>query len=329
MRAWTLPAVIYYLLFGLACSERAVSSANGSGGSSYGSSGSSAGTSVGGTIATHSSDTVAVSSGGAAATDSGGTAATSVSGMGGDGLRRGPFKMLVMNTCLEYTHDSIPSGQALLTALGQKTDTQLPVGAAPGSQFTITIANDDLSDFTEANLRNYEILFWLSPTGTVFSSGGANGVVGMAAVQKFMENGGAWVGVHSATDFEKTNQWPWYQDNLAGAWFDHHDDDGTPGSVLWDANAVAADHPAIRGVQSPWSCSDEWYFMNRDPGKVPGFVILGRLAIDQRPVSWTHELPGGGRAFYTSRGHNKTVYAEPGFMNHVHQAILWAVHRLN
>lgn len=59
---------------------------------------------------------------------------------------------------------------------------------------------------------------------------------------------------------------------------------------------------------------------------VTGFVILGRLAVDQRPVSWFHETPGGGRAFYTSRGHGKSVYAEPDFMNHVHHAILWAVH---
>ena len=44
--------------------------------------------------------------------------------------------------------------------------------------------------------------FWCSPTGTVFSSGGPSGVTGMAAVQKFLTSGGAWGGVHSATDFE-------------------------------------------------------------------------------------------------------------------------------
>jgi type 1 glutamine amidotransferase len=150
----------------------------------------------------------------------------------------------------------------------------------------------------------------------------------MAAIQKFMQNGGAWIGVHSATDFEKTDLWPWYEDQLAGAWFDHHDADGTPGSVVWEADAISADHPTIRGIKSPWSCSDEWYCMNRDPSDVPGFAVLGRLKSDQRPVSWIHELPGGGRAFYTIRGHNRTVYAEPDFTNHIHQAILWAVHRL-
>jgi type 1 glutamine amidotransferase len=249
-------------------------------------------------------------------------------GAGGDGLRHGPFRMLVLSTCLEFVHDSIGMGQAMLTALGQTPDDQLPAGAAAGSQFTVNVAQDDLSEFTDDNLKKYEILFWMNPTGTVFTSGGTNGSIGRAAIQQFMENGGAWAGVHSASDFEKTGGWSWFQDQLAGAYVDHHDIDGTAGTVIWDAAALAGNHPAIRGIASPWTSKDEWYFENRNPADVAGFTILGRLASDQRPVSWVHELPGGGRAFYTIRGHNKTVYAEPEFIRHVHQGILWAVHRL-
>ena len=53
----------------------------------------------------------------------------------------------------------------------------------------------------------------------------------------------------------------------------------------------------------------------------------GRLA-DDRPAVWMHEAGGGGRAFYTIRGHNRTVYAEPDFRKLVHQGILWATHRM-
>lgn len=113
-----------------------------------------------------------------------------------------------------------------------------------------------------------------------------------------------------------------------GGFFDHHDKDGTPGTLIWSAEATAVDHPIVRGITTPWSCVDEWYALNRDVAAVPGFVILGRLSSDQRPAVWIHELAGGGRAFYTIRGHNQTVFAEPSFIQLLHQGILWAVHRM-
>src|SRR5262249_21708173 len=112
----------------------------------------------------------------------------------GDGLRSGPFKMLVLDKTLEYHHDSIAAGQQMLTELGQTKDADLPEGAKPGSQFTVDIAKQDLTDFTAAKLANYEILFFMSPTGPVFSDGGAAGATGKVAIQGFMKNGGAWAG---------------------------------------------------------------------------------------------------------------------------------------
>lgn len=215
----------------------------------------------------------------------------------------------------------------MLTELGATADSNLPMGAKPGSQFTVTIAKDDLSDFSEESLKNYELIFWMNPTGTVFTSGGANGMAGKAAIQKFMENGGAWAGVHSATDFEKGPSWPWFK-TLVGGHFVKHDDADTPGSVVTQPSATSMDHPVIRGVPNPWSCKEEWYFIDQNPEPLPGFTILAKLASDQRPVTWTHELTGGGRAFYTIRGHSSAAFAEPEMRKLVLQGILWAVHRM-
>jgi hypothetical protein len=84
----------------------------------------------------------------------------------------------------------------------------------------------------------------------------------------------------------------------------------------------------IRGIRSPWSCADEWYALNRNPENLPGFVILGKLGTDQRPAVYVREIPGGGRSFYTIRGHASSVYAEPSFRKLVHQGVLWAVRRM-
>ena len=240
----------------------------------------------------------------------------------------GPFQMLVLSKALEYRHGSITACQQLLRDLGNTPDANLPAGAQPGSRWTVTIAKEDLSEFTDEGLRPYAILFWCNPTGTVFTAGGANGAIGKLAVQRYLTGGGAWGGVHSATDFENTQGWTWFQDQVNGGNFAHHDADGTPNSIVWQPGPTAQDHPIIRGIRSPWACGDEWYALNRNPETLPGFIVLGKLGTDQRPAVYVREIPGGGRSFYTIRGHAPSVYAEPNFRRLIHQGVLWAVRRM-
>ena len=122
----------------------------------------------------------------------------------------------------------------------------LPPGAEPGSRWTVTIAKEDLSEFTDDGLRPYAIIFWCNPTGTVFTAGGANGATGKLAVQRYLTSGGAWGGVHSATDFENTQGWTWFQDQVNGGNFVNHDADGTPNSIVWQpgpARPGSSGHP--------------------------------------------------------------------------------------
>ena len=283
--------------------------------------------------------------GGAPGAGGGGEDAAGTAGSGGAGGRAvmpdaappprdtappsgGPFQILVLSKALEYRHDSITACQQLLRELGNTPDAQLPAGAQPGSQWTITIAKEDLSEFTDQGLRPYAMLFWCNPTGTVFTAGGANGATGKLAVQRYLTGGGAWGGVHAATDFENTQGWTWFQDQVNGGNFVNHDADGTPNSIVWQPGPLAQDHPVIRGIRSPWSCGDEWYSLNRNPETLPGFTILGKLGTDQRPAVYVREIPGGGRSFYTIRGHNRSVYTEPNFRRLIHQGVLWAARRI-
>lgn len=131
--------------------------------------------------------------------------------------------------------------------------------------------------------------------------------------------------MHSATDFEKANGFPWFVNTLVGGYFDHHDGDGTSGTV--QVNPMYKDHPVMRNVPPTWSTQDEWYYMNRDIGAQPGFQILARLG-DNRPVVWVKEV-GKGRSFYTIRGHNRDRFdKEPAYRQLVLNGILWATHRL-
>jgi type 1 glutamine amidotransferase len=246
--------------------------------------------------------------------------------------------VLVVSTTLEFHHDSIPNGLQMLTDLGNTSDVDLlKLGAPAGSRWTVDAASDNptaadyMTEFTDANLKRYELVYFNNPSGPIFSVA-PNAAAAKAAFQGFMSNGGAWAGHHGALDFEKTGSWPWFQNNVNGGWFIMHDGDGTPGTVAWNPNLV--DHPIVRGLTSPWFTTDEWYKMDRDPA-VLGFQILGMVTVpgsalgtSARPCVWIHDLPGGGRTFVTIRGHNRTVFNETEFRELMLRGILWAVHRL-
>jgi type 1 glutamine amidotransferase len=256
--------------------------------------------------------------------------------------RPGAFKMLVISTTLEFRHDSIPTCLQMLRELGQTSDPDLAaIGAPAGSQWTVDHAGDDptrpdyFAEISAANLASYALIYSDNPTGKVFTDA-PNGAEKKQVFQDYFEGGGSWAGQHSATDFENDGAWSWFQDNVDGGWFADHDVDGTPGTIVWEP--AFADHPIVRGLASPWNTTDEWYIMNRDIESVPGFQVLARVTVPSsskpngtapRPAVWIRENAAGGRAFYTIRGHNQKVYAEPEFRALMLRGILWAVHLLN
>ena len=213
----------------------------------------------------------------------------------------------------------------------------------------------DLSQFSAANLDTsqfssptapkgpYQMVFFCSPTGTDFTSGGANGMAGMTAIQNFITAGAGYGGVHAASDFEDTEMWQWYYNDLMGSWFKDHNNDGTPGTV--NTVPMFATHPIMQGIPSPWNTQDEWYLQNREMNSQPGFQILatlsgvppltGEATDDIRPIIWIKQFPVAnnptfeGRSFYTVRGHNIVRYGEAAFRQLIHQGVLWAAHRLN
>jgi type 1 glutamine amidotransferase len=271
-------------------------------------------------------------SGGSASGTAGSGASSAGTGGGGGGeAYSGPFKILVLTTALEYRHDSIIDCLLMLADLGHYTDQQMPAGTKAGSQFTTQLATDDLADFTPAGLKDYGMLFFCTPQGSVFSDNPKvqNKAAAMSALQAYVEGGGAWGGVHSATDFEKTGDFPWYTNTLVGGYLDTFLPDGTSGTVQVEADY--ADHPVLKDVPATWPVKDEWFRMNRDIGAQPGFQILSRLATstDNRPVVWIKDFgTSAGRMFYTIRGHAPAVYREPEFRQLVLNGILWATHRL-
>jgi type 1 glutamine amidotransferase len=220
------------------------------------------------------------------------------------------FKALVFSKTAAFRHSSIPAGVAAIKQLGAEND------------FAVD-ATEDAGAFTDANLAQYDVVIWLSTTGDVLND------AQQAAFERYIEAGGGYTGIHSASDTEY--DWPWYG-GLVGAYFRDH-----PGSVNAQfqeatVNVLGQGVPANRGLPSRWTRTEEWYNFRTNPRhsvrvlaevdedtydprgySVPG----GSPGMGQHhPISWCQQYDGG-RAFYTAMGHLSSAYSEPLLLSHI------------
>lgn len=180
-------------------------------------------------------------------------------------------------------------------------------------------ATEDTAVFSESGLSRYDVIVFLNTTGDVLDREQE------LAMEEFLEAGGGFVGVHSASDTEY--DWSWYG-NLVGAYFDSH-----PEPQHADLVVVTPEHPVVRAMPETFESYDEWYNFQTLPGE--GVTVL--VAIDEtsyeggtmgelHPISWAHENLGG-RSFYTAMGHTEESFDDPLFLTHLVNGILWAAGR--
>ena len=74
-------------------------------------------------------------------------------------------------------------------------------------------ATENAALFTDANLANYDVVIFLCTTGDVLNA------TQQAAFERYIQAGGGYAGIHSASDTEY--DWAWYG-GLVGAYFRDH-----------------------------------------------------------------------------------------------------------
>jgi cytochrome c len=212
------------------------------------------------------------------------------------------FSALVFSKTAEFRHDSIPDGIAAIEQLG----------ADHG--FAVAATEDD-AQFTDDNLANYAVVVFLNTTGTVLNDDEKG------AFMRYVENGGGFVGIHSATDTE--HDWPWYG-QLVGAYFQDH-----PDIQQASVDVVDQQHPSTVDLPAVWVRTDEWYNFQTNPrGLVHVLAVLDESTYDggtmgDHPISWCHEFDNG-RSWYTEMGHTQDTYSEPLYLSHLLGGIQYA-----
>ena len=211
--------------------------------------------------------------------------------------------VLVFSKTEGFRHDSIEPGVAAVQEMGAENG------------FTVS-ATEDASQFTDDNLGGYDAVVFLNTTGDVLDG------TQQAAFERYVRNGGGFVGVHAAADTEY--DWEWYGD-LVGGYFESH-----PATQQADVAVLDPAHPATAHLPSRWTRTDEWYNYQANPrGNVHVMATVversyedGQMG-DDHPIVWAH-LFDGGRSFYTGMGHTAESYADPLYLNHLLGGIRWA-----
>jgi cytochrome c len=218
--------------------------------------------------------------------------------------RPGNPRILVFTKTAGFQHQSIPAGIVAIQRLG----------AAHGFDVDTT---DNPAYFTEDSLQKYAAVVFLNTTGDVLNN------YQEADFERYIQAGGGFVGIHSATDTEY--EWGWYG-HLVGAYFSNHPE-GTHKATL---HVKDKSFPATDSLPDTWEHTDEWYnFKNIDSTThvlitVDENTYQGGKNGPNHPISWYHTYDGG-RAFYTELGHTVECYSDPLFLKHILGGIEWAM----
>jgi type 1 glutamine amidotransferase len=211
-----------------------------------------------------------------------------------------------------YVHDNIQTS----------VDAIKKMGAENG--FAVDVTDDPLF-FRDPVLKQYNAVVFANTNNEAFTNESEKD-----AFKHYIESGGGFVGIHSATGSER--DWPYFWSVIGGKFARH------PHQQVFLVEVKDHDFPATRKLPATFEWKDECYFIDHlnpdihvllqtdyakiddpDKAKHPDQQFSGTL-----PLSWYHQFDGG-REYYLALGHNKTDYSNPLLYDQILGGILWAM----
>jgi uncharacterized protein len=217
------------------------------------------------------------------------------------------FKALLVTLDNGWHHESLNYGVVALKEMAAK-------------QFFDITYFENPRGFTDKYLEQFQVIIFLHTTGNIFDTAQKK------VMERFIQSGKGFVGIHSASDTEYG--WEWYT-KLVGRSFKTH-----PAIQTARLKVIDPLFPGLKAFDnSLWT--DEWYEFT--PEKTSGLKYV--LAVDEatykprepnnmgmgttHPVAWYHDFDGG-RAFYTALGHLPAHFTNQAFLDHLYAGIFYA-----
>ena len=222
------------------------------------------------------------------------------------------FNALIFSRTAAFRHNEcIPQGTVAIAQMAAKRGFEVD-------------ATENAAAFTDANLAQYDVVIFLCTTGDVLNASQ------QAAFERYIQAGGGYAGIHSASDTEY--DWPWYG-GLVGAYFRDHPGVAGVNAQYQTATMHVEDRhtAATRRLPRTWTREEEWYNFRSNPRDTAHVLLSvdestydprgysvpgGSSPMGDHPVSWCQPYDGG-RSFYTALGHRGVYWTEPLLLEHV------------
>ncbi len=226
-------------------------------------------------------------------------------------------RMLMVTTSKTFTHgpvkrekEQLAPAEVAVTQLGQTT-----------GLFTVDCTQDPVKDFTPANLKNYDIVF--------FYTQGPDLEIPKENMEFFLntwlkQKGHGFVATHSSTD--TYGEYEPYWDMIGGTFNGHPWNAGETVTVT----VHDTKHPASRMWGNEFTIKDEIYqYKHWQPEKVHVLMSLNMAKCKTKadhhvPVAWVKKY-GDGKVFYTNLGHNTETWANKTFIESLTGGIRWVM----
>ena len=193
-------------------------------------------------------------------------------------------------------------------------------GLSAKNNFTCD-STSNWDDMNDSNLGKYQVVVWLNDEPSKDEQ--------KRAFQKYIENGGAWLGFHVAAYNDKDSNWPWFADFLGGV-FHINSWPPLPAKLTVDDPS----HPVTKHLPGSFRSPDnEWYIWKPSPRLNKGVRVLITLDPSNYPIGFKDVLTSGDlpvvwtntryKMLYMNMGHGDKIFGSPIQNKLIEDATLW------
>ena len=247
-----------------------------------------------------------------------------------------PKRLLLVTHSGGFVHDSVGTAEDVLKEIGPKHGYQVTCWRYTGEATPQKLEEynkkfrpragrpvepENCGRVNKETLKNFDIVLFMT-TGSPLTADETKDLT------EWVKAGGAFCGTHCATD--TLYDQPAYGD-MVGAYFKGH----PSGLQNVTVNVEDPKHPAAAGFKDGMPYKDEMYIFRDQPydrgdlhiilscTDLPAGDKLKRKDGDYA-IAWCKDY-GQGRVFYTSFGHQKAVWKDERFQEHLLGGMKWAL----
>ncbi|PWT99185.1 MAG: ThuA domain-containing protein [Bacteroidetes bacterium] len=188
-----------------------------------------------------------------------------------------------------------------------------------------TFVFDSTTDWANTNdtvLKKYDLVIWINEF--------PHNEQQRRAFEKFMNNGGGWLGFHVSGYNDKDTHWPWFVDFLGGAVFYNNNWPPLPAKL----NVDDPSHPIAKKIPSTFKAPiNEWYQWKPSPRLNKNVKVLLTLDTSNYPIGKKDIIHSGDvpvvwtntqyKMLYMNMGHGDKIFTDPIQNRLLSNAILW------